>query len=277
MPVNLRIKGRHQPAAWPTKWPLGGSAKTCTFAFRWWTWSPPLRDHKEDIAELAAYFMAQLAPSLGVEPLQISAPEMDYLQQYDWPGNVRELRNLVERSLILGAINVSALYPGAGTARNTQASTSAHRPAHAGETAHFVGAGIGAGGQKPGCAAAGRVAAHAGTPRRRMGRLAKPSPPPRFARPAPVGVTYRTWYCQSRVPGWGTSRRSRPDMIRHTPRWLAISVRNRLPGHGAATTAGGVSAAGAGHCGGATSPMTGCSSPRCAATWRWRVATLTRC
>jgi len=30
--------------------------------------------------------------------------------QYDWPGNARELRNLVERSLILGALNVSALY-----------------------------------------------------------------------------------------------------------------------------------------------------------------------
>ena len=35
---------------------------------------------------------------------------MDYLLQYDWPGNVRELRNLIERSLILGALNVSALY-----------------------------------------------------------------------------------------------------------------------------------------------------------------------
>ena len=37
---------------------------------------------------------------------------MAYLQQYDWPGNVRELRNLIERSLILGALNVSALYQG---------------------------------------------------------------------------------------------------------------------------------------------------------------------
>ena len=37
---------------------------------------------------------------------------MDYLCQYDWPGNVRELRNLIERSLILGSLNVSALYPG---------------------------------------------------------------------------------------------------------------------------------------------------------------------
>jgi transcriptional regulator with PAS, ATPase and Fis domain len=35
---------------------------------------------------------------------------MRYLQQYGWPGNVRELRNLIERSLIVGALNVSALY-----------------------------------------------------------------------------------------------------------------------------------------------------------------------
>jgi len=71
---------------------------------------PPLREHKEDIPDLVAHFMAQLAPSLGVEPLAISEGEMDYLMQYDWPGNVRELRNLVERSLILGTVNVSALY-----------------------------------------------------------------------------------------------------------------------------------------------------------------------
>ncbi|MBA4213093.1 MAG: sigma-54-dependent Fis family transcriptional regulator [Polaromonas sp.] len=72
----------------------------------------PLRAHKQDIPELVAHFMAQLAPSLGVEPLAISAQEMDFLAQYDWPGNVRELRNLIERSLILGTLNVSALYPG---------------------------------------------------------------------------------------------------------------------------------------------------------------------
>ena len=71
---------------------------------------PPLREHKEDIPGLVAHFMAQLAPSLGVEPLAISDGEMAYLMQYDWPGNVRELRNLIERSLILGTLNVSALY-----------------------------------------------------------------------------------------------------------------------------------------------------------------------
>jgi DNA-binding NtrC family response regulator len=77
----------------------------------------PLREHKEDIPELVAHFMAQLAPLLGVEPLQISAEEMRFLEQYDWPGNVRELRNLIERSLILGVLNVSALYPGTTTPR----------------------------------------------------------------------------------------------------------------------------------------------------------------
>jgi DNA-binding NtrC family response regulator len=73
---------------------------------------PPLREHKQDIPALVAHFMSQLAPALGAEPLRISDQEMDFLAQYDWPGNVRELRNLIERSLILGSLNVSALYPG---------------------------------------------------------------------------------------------------------------------------------------------------------------------
>lgn len=71
---------------------------------------PPLREHKEDIPALVQHFMSQLTPVLGVAPLEITPAEMDYLMQYDWPGNVRELRNLIERSLILGSLNVSALY-----------------------------------------------------------------------------------------------------------------------------------------------------------------------
>ena len=73
---------------------------------------PPLRAHKEDIPDLVAHFVATLAPQLGVPPIEISDAEMQYLGEYEWPGNVRELRNLIERSLILGALNVSALYPG---------------------------------------------------------------------------------------------------------------------------------------------------------------------
>ena len=71
---------------------------------------PPLRAHKEDIPDLVAHFVETLAPRLGVPPIEVTADEMGFLRQYDWPGNVRELRNLIERSLIVGALNVSALY-----------------------------------------------------------------------------------------------------------------------------------------------------------------------
>jgi DNA-binding NtrC family response regulator len=71
---------------------------------------PPLRTHKEDIPPLVDHFAGMIAPSLGVDRLAVSESEMAYLMQYDWPGNVRELRNLVERSLILGELNVTALY-----------------------------------------------------------------------------------------------------------------------------------------------------------------------
>lgn len=71
---------------------------------------PPLASHKEDIPDLVAHFIDSLAPRLGVAPIEVSPDEMHYLQQYGWPGNVRELRNLIERSLIVGALNVSALY-----------------------------------------------------------------------------------------------------------------------------------------------------------------------
>jgi transcriptional regulator with PAS, ATPase and Fis domain len=73
---------------------------------------PPLRAHKEDMAALVTHFINTMAPRLGVPPIEVSDDELRYLQQYDWPGNVRELRNLIERSLILGALNVSALYQG---------------------------------------------------------------------------------------------------------------------------------------------------------------------
>ena len=73
---------------------------------------PPLSAHKDDIPDLVAHFIATLAPRLGVEPIEVSDDELRFLAEYDWPGNVRELRNLIERSLIVGALNVSALYQG---------------------------------------------------------------------------------------------------------------------------------------------------------------------
>ncbi|MBC7796650.1 MAG: sigma-54-dependent Fis family transcriptional regulator [Pyrinomonadaceae bacterium] len=60
----------------------------------------PLREQRASIPVLAKHFIEQLAPNRSVE---ISAAELDFLQSYDFRGNVRELRNIVERSLIMGA------------------------------------------------------------------------------------------------------------------------------------------------------------------------------
>ena len=89
---------------------------------------PPLRSHKEDIPDLVAHFVDTLAPQLGVAPIEVTAEEMHYLQQYDWPGNVRELRNVVERSLIVGALNVSALYQGLARSQRPAVAAAAINP-----------------------------------------------------------------------------------------------------------------------------------------------------
>jgi transcriptional regulator with PAS, ATPase and Fis domain len=86
---------------------------------------PPLRAPKEELPALVAHFIATLAPQLGLDPISVSDDQMAYLLQYDWPGNVRELRNLVERSLILGALNVQALYPGLEPAPQPRAAATA--------------------------------------------------------------------------------------------------------------------------------------------------------
>jgi DNA-binding NtrC family response regulator len=64
---------------------------------------PPLRDRREDIAPLAAHFLARFAARMR-KPAARFAPETErLLTSYDYPGNVRELRNLVERAVILSS------------------------------------------------------------------------------------------------------------------------------------------------------------------------------
>lgn len=70
---------------------------------------PSLRLRVEDIPDLVRHFMAQLSSPLGVEPLPLPADVTARLSAYAWPGNVRELRNLIERSLILGAFQLDYL------------------------------------------------------------------------------------------------------------------------------------------------------------------------
>ena len=64
---------------------------------------PPLKDRTEDIVELAVMFMSEFSRALGLPALDLNEEVLLKLSRYDWPGNVRELRNLIERSVILGA------------------------------------------------------------------------------------------------------------------------------------------------------------------------------
>jgi len=58
---------------------------------------PPLREHREDIKELALYFAAKLCERYGVGIKGFSPEFFDILDSYSWPGNVRELVNTMER------------------------------------------------------------------------------------------------------------------------------------------------------------------------------------
>jgi psp operon transcriptional activator len=61
---------------------------------------PPLRQRREDIADLAQHFAVQLCAELGWEMFAGFSPEaQQQLLQHQWPGNIRELKNAVERSL----------------------------------------------------------------------------------------------------------------------------------------------------------------------------------
>ncbi|HUE96065.1 MAG TPA: sigma-54 dependent transcriptional regulator [Longimicrobiaceae bacterium] len=73
---------------------------------------PLLKDRAEDIALLAAHFLARFAERRGIAPPILSSETVEALQAYDWPGNVRELENALERAVVLspdGEIPVAAL------------------------------------------------------------------------------------------------------------------------------------------------------------------------
>jgi PAS domain S-box-containing protein len=73
---------------------------------------PPLRDRREDIPLLVAFFLTGLAKRLG-KPLEgFSRGAMRALCDYEWPGNIRELQNVVERSAILACGPTISIEPG---------------------------------------------------------------------------------------------------------------------------------------------------------------------
>lgn len=59
---------------------------------------PALREHREDIDQLAANVLQRLAASSGRPLAKLHAKALDTLRNYRFPGNVRELENMLERA-----------------------------------------------------------------------------------------------------------------------------------------------------------------------------------
>ncbi|MEA3123287.1 MAG: hypothetical protein QOD67_306 [Caballeronia sp.] len=62
---------------------------------------PPLRERRDEIALLLAYFGDEAAAALKRQPVKMTLRLREFLRTYDYPGNIRELRNLVYRIVCL--------------------------------------------------------------------------------------------------------------------------------------------------------------------------------
>lgn len=62
---------------------------------------PPLRERKEDIPLLIAYFLDYYVSSCHGGKKDIHPDAKELLLSHPWPGNVRELKNLIERLVLL--------------------------------------------------------------------------------------------------------------------------------------------------------------------------------
>ena len=85
---------------------------------------PPLRERKDDIVPLAAFFIRRFAGELKKKTEGIEPEAQKLLMRYNWPGNIRELENTIERAMLLAEASVIAAsdlrlgeIPTAGSAR----------------------------------------------------------------------------------------------------------------------------------------------------------------
>jgi DNA-binding NtrC family response regulator len=67
---------------------------------------PPLRERKQDIPPLVAFFVKEFAQQLGKSEPTIAPEAFQKLLDYAWPGNVRELQNAIEYAVVLARQNL---------------------------------------------------------------------------------------------------------------------------------------------------------------------------
>jgi two-component system response regulator HydG len=66
---------------------------------------PPLRDHAEDVPELARFFLERLSVQCR-RAFKLSPAAMRRLQAFPWPGNVRQLRAVLESAAVMSETDV---------------------------------------------------------------------------------------------------------------------------------------------------------------------------
>jgi two-component system nitrogen regulation response regulator GlnG len=61
---------------------------------------PPLREHVEDVPELAHYFLFRFNRELGKDFRALAPEVLEMFQGYGWPGNVRELQGVLREAML---------------------------------------------------------------------------------------------------------------------------------------------------------------------------------
>jgi len=75
---------------------------------------PPLRQHPEDIPELAAQFLGHFAQRNAAPVRQLTPDALTALLRHAWPGNIRELENVLSRAALMagpGGLITAADFP----------------------------------------------------------------------------------------------------------------------------------------------------------------------
>lgn len=95
---------------------------------------PPLRERKEEIVELATWFMTRYQQQAGMKVYPLSKAIQQQLISYPWPGNIRMLENVIIRSLILqkapGPLSELVFNDETGVSGTTAHSTASVPPAN---------------------------------------------------------------------------------------------------------------------------------------------------
>jgi len=65
---------------------------------------PPLRERLDDLPALVEFFVQAVRREVRSPVMRAGRRALEALQRYAWPGNVRELRNVIERAVVLGAV-----------------------------------------------------------------------------------------------------------------------------------------------------------------------------